>query len=69
MTITGPIIRAGRMSEFVNCLLKAVIFLARPHAKQRLHIGHWLYILGARQFFQSGRFPEDARDGTVLANR
>ena len=49
MTITGPIIRAGRMSEFVNCPLKAVIFMTQPRAKQRLQVGHWLYVLGARQ--------------------
>ena len=62
-------IRAGSMSKIVNCLFKAIIFVARPRAKQDLHISQWLYVLRARQFFQSGRFPENVRDWTLLANR
>ena len=35
------------MSQLVNCRLKAVIYVTRPRPKQRLHVGHWLYVLRA----------------------
>ena len=57
------------MSKIVNYLFKAVIFIARPRAKQNLHISQWLYVLRARQFFQNGRFPENVLDRILLANR
>lgn len=63
------IIRAGSMSKIVNCLFKAVIFVARPRAKQNLHISQWLYVLRARQLFQGGRLPVNICDWTLLANR
>ena len=68
-SLSTAVIRAGSMSKIVNCLFKAVIFVARPRAKQNLHISQWLYVLHARQFFQRGRFPENVCDWTLLANR
>lgn len=57
------------MSKIVNCLFKAVIFVALPRAEQNLNISQWLYVLRACQFFQSGRFPRNVCDWTLLADK
>ncbi len=57
------------MSKIENCLFKAVIFVALPRAEQSLNISQWFYVLRACQFFQSGRFPRNVCDWTLLADK